>query len=130
MKAAENYISETSQRELASGILKLVAEDLRRFHGATSGVERELYKDAYRWVISDDCSWPFSFLNVCQVLRLAPEILRQDLLDDASFGLFGYLGRRCARLARSLQDVSGGVFTKKRRPAGADPVPLTHVPIA
>ncbi|MEY2538312.1 MAG: hypothetical protein QOG67_2052 [Verrucomicrobiota bacterium] len=130
MKTAEDYISETSQRELASGILKQAAQDLRRFHGATSAVERELYRDAYDWIISDDCSWPFSFLNVCQLLKLAPDTLRQDLLDDASLGLFGYLSRRCARAARSLQNVSNRVFTRNRRSTGADPVPLTHVPIA
>ena len=126
MKTAEDYISETSQRELASGILKQAEQDLRRFHGATSAVERELYFDAYHWVTSHDTAWPFSFLNVCQLLKLAPEILRQDLLNDASLGLFGYLSRRCARGARSLQDFSNRVFTKKRRPARVDPVPLTH----
>jgi hypothetical protein len=130
MKTGEDYIRETSQKELASGILKQAAQDLRRFHGAAGAVERELYHDAYRWVLSDDCSWPFSFLNVCQLLKLAPEILRQDLLDDASLGLFGYLSRRCARAARSLQDVGNRVFTKNRRSTAADPVPLTHVPIA
>jgi hypothetical protein len=126
MNAADNYQFETSRRDLAAGILEQATLDLRRFHGATSAVERELYHDAYRWVISDDCSWPFSFLNVCQLLKLAPEILRQDLLDDASLGLFGYLSRRCARAARSLQNFSNRVFTKNRRSTGADPVPLTH----
>ena len=130
MKTVEDYISETSQRELASGILKQAAQDLRRFHGATSKIEQELYFDAYSWLTSDDSSWPFSFLNVCQLLKLAPEILRHDLLDDASLGLFGYLSRRCARAARSLQNFSNRVFTKNRRSTGADPVPLTHVPIA
>ena len=130
MKTTEDCISETSQKELVSGILKLAAQDLRRFHGAASAVERELYHDAYRWVLSDDCSWPFSFLNVCQLLKLAPEPLRQDLLDDASLGLFGYLSRRSARAARSLQKFSNRVFTKNRRSTGVDPVPLTHVPIA
>jgi hypothetical protein len=130
MKTAEDYISETSQRELASGILKQAAQDLRRFHGATSAVERELYLDAYRWLTSDDCSWPFSFLNVCQLLKLAPEILRQDSLEDSSVGPFGYLTRRCARAAQSLQNFTKRVFTKNRSSTGADPVPLTHVPIA
>jgi hypothetical protein len=128
MTTAENHI-ETSQRELASGILKQAAQDLRRFHGATGALERELYRDAYRWVISDDCSWPFSFLNVCRLLKVAPEILRQELLGDARLGLLGYLGRRCARAARSLQDATNRVFTRKRHSTGADPVPLTHVPI-
>src|SRR6266849_10443 len=130
MNAVDDYTSWTNQKDLAAGVLKQAAQDLQRFHGATSAVERELYHDAYRWVISDDCSWPFSFLNVCQLLKLAPEILRQDLLDDASLGLLGYLSRRCARAARSLQNFSNRVFTKNRRSTGADPVPLTHVPIA
>jgi hypothetical protein len=130
MKTAEDYISETSQRELASGILTQAARDLRRFEGATSSVERELYHDAHSWVISDDCSWPFSFLNVCQLLKLAPEKLRQDLLDDASLGFFGYLCRRCARTAQSLQHFSNRVFTNHRRSTRVDRVPLTHVPIA
>jgi hypothetical protein len=130
MNRAEDYISETSQVELASGILGQAAQDLRRFHGATSAVERELYHDTYIWVISDDCSWPFSFLNVCQLLKLAPEVMRRDLLDDASIGLFGHLSRRYERAARSLQQFSNRVSTRRRRSTGADPVPLTHIPIA
>jgi hypothetical protein len=129
MNPAEDHTSETGQRELAAGVLKQAAQDLRRFHGATSAIERELYRDAYDWVISDDCSWPFSFLNVCQLLKLAPEILRQDLLDDAALGLFGYLSRRCARAARSLPNFRKRVFSRNRRSTGVDPVPLTHVPI-
>ena len=126
MNAGDDYQFETSRKDLAAGILKQAGLDLRRFHGGTSAVEREFYLDAYRWVMSDDCSWPFSFLNVCQLLKLSPEILRQDLLDDASLGLFGYLSRRCARAARSLQNFSNRVFTKNRRSSGVDPVPLTH----
>jgi hypothetical protein len=128
MKTADDYISETSQRELASGILKQAAQDLRRFHGATSAIERELYLDAYRWVISDDCSWPFSFLNVCQLLNLAPESLRQELLTDASLGLFSYLARRGGRAARSFQIFFNRIFTTSRNPIAVDPVPLTHTP--
>src|SRR5437868_14540235 len=93
MHAVDDYHFETSRKDLAAGILKQAAQDLRRFHGARSAIERELYHDAYRWVISDDCSWPFSFLNVCQLLKLAPESLRQELLTDASLGLFSYLAR-------------------------------------
>jgi hypothetical protein len=130
VKTTDDLISEANQAELASGILKQAAQDLRRFHGATSAVERELYRDAYRWVISDDSSWPCSFLNICRLLKLAPESLREDLLGDASAGLFGYLSRRCARTARSLQSLSSRVFRKKSRSPGVDPVPLTHVPIA
>jgi hypothetical protein len=130
MKAAENYISETGQRALASGILKQAKEDLRRFHGAASAIERELYLDAYRWVTSDDCSWPFSFLNVCQLLNLAPESLRQELLTDASPGLFSYLVRQGERAARSFPNVFNRIFARSGDPIAVDPVPLTDVPLA
>ena len=56
MNAIDTHISETSQRELAAGVLKQAEQDLRRFHGAAGTIERELYLDAYRWVMSDDCS--------------------------------------------------------------------------
>src|SRR5947207_8558966 len=128
MNAVEDYTSWTNQKDLAAGVLKQAAQDLRRFHGATSTIKRELYLDACRWVISDDCSWPFSFLNVCQVLNLAPESLRQELLTDASLGLFSYLARRGGRAARSFQVFLNRVFTANPRPVAVDPVPLTHAP--
>jgi hypothetical protein len=130
MNAVEDYASGTNQKDLAAGVLKQAAQDLRRFHGATSAIERELYLDAYGWVISDDCSWPFSFLNVCQLLNLAPESLRQELLTDASLGLFSYLARRGGRAARSFQIFLNRIFTTSRNPIAVDPVPPTHVPIA
>src|SRR5215510_11684603 len=100
MNAADHYQFETSRRDLADGILKQAGLDLRRFHGATGAVEREFYLDAYRWVMSDDCSWPFSFLTVCQLLNLAPETVREDVLDDLPLGAFAYYTRRCGGAAR------------------------------
>jgi hypothetical protein len=128
MNSADDYHFETSRADLAAGVLRQVALDLRRFHGATSAIERELHLDAYRWVISDDCSWPFSFLNVCQLLNLTPESLRQELLTDASLGLFSYLARRGGRAARSFQVFINRVFTANPRPVEVDPVPLTQAP--
>src|SRR6266576_2288558 len=124
MNAVEDYTSWTNQKDLAAGVLKQAAQDLRRFNGATSAVERELYLDAYSWITSDDCAWPFSFLNVCQLLNLAPDVVRLELSADASAGFLTYWGQRCARAARSLQNFSNRVFTKNPRSTGADPVPL------
>src|ERR1700751_5133276 len=129
MKAAGDYQFKTSQKDLAAGILKQAGLDLRRFHDATRPVERELYLDAYRWVTTDDCSWPFSFLNVCQLLHLAPEVVRQELLADAWAGFFTYWSQRCARAARSFQIFLSRVLTTKRNATVINPVPLTDVPI-
>jgi hypothetical protein len=122
MNAADDYQFETSRRDLASGILKQAALDLRRFHGATSAVEREFYLDAYRWVMSDDCSWPFSFLNVCQVLNLAPETVREEVLGDLSLGPLGYWSRRCGRAVRKFKIFLSNIFTNERTATATEPV--------
>jgi len=104
MRANDADFSVESQRELAAGVLKQAAQDLRRFHGATSRVERELYFDAYRWVMSDDYSWPFSFPNVCQILNRHLEELREELIGDLALGPFGHWARRCGRALRQFLD--------------------------
>jgi len=122
MNAADDYQFETSRKDLAAGILKQAALDLRRFHGATSAVEREFYLDARRWITSDDCSWPFSFLNVCQSLDLAPETVREEMLADLSLGAFGYWSRRCGRAARRVKIFLSNIFTNERNTNAAAPV--------
>jgi hypothetical protein len=121
MNATDGYHFETSHKELATEILKQAALDLRRFHGATSALEREFYLDARRWVTSDDCSWPFSFVNVCQVLNLAPESVREDMLGDLSLGAFGYWTRRCGRAARRFRISLRNIFTNERNASTAEP---------
>ena len=122
MNATADHQFETSQKELAAGILKQAALDLRRFHGGTSAVEREFYLDAHRWVTSDDCSWPFSFLNVCQLLNLVPEAVREDVLGDLSLGVFGYWTRRCGRAARRFKIFLSSIFTNERNATATEPV--------
>ncbi len=122
MNAADDYQYDTSRKDLAAGILKQAGLDLRRFHGATSAVEREFYLDAYRWVMSDDCSWSFSFLNVCQALNLAPETVREEVLGDLSLGAIGYWSRRCGRAARRFKIFLSSIFTTERSANAAEPV--------
>ena len=121
MNAADDYQFETSRKDLAAGILKQAAADLRRFHGGTSAVEREFYIDAHRWVTSDDCSWPFSFLNVCQALNLVPETVREEMLGDLSLGALDYLIRRCGRTARRFKISLSNIFTNDRNSNAAEP---------
>jgi hypothetical protein len=126
MNTAKDYITETSRTDLATGVLNQAAQDLRRFHGATSAVERELYLDAYRWLTSDDCSWPFSFLNVCQLLHLAPEAVREEHLGDLSLGAFSYWMRRFGRAARKVQVFLSHAFAHERTSNAAEPASLAH----
>jgi hypothetical protein len=122
MNAVDDYQFETSRKDLVAGILKQAELDLRRFHGASSAVEREFYLDAHRWVTSDDCSWPFSFLNVCQALNLAPGTVREEVLGDLSLGAVGYWSRRCGRAARKFQIFLSNTFANERTANAAESV--------
>ena len=126
MNVADDQQFEMSRRDLADGILKQAAIDLRRFHGGTGAVEREFYLDAYRWVISDDCFEPFSFLNVCQLLNLAPETVREDVLGDLPLGAFGDWSRRCGRAVRRVQIFLSHVFTNEHTANAAEAGALVH----
>jgi hypothetical protein len=72
--------------------------------------------------MSDDCSWPFSFLNICQLLNLAPETVREEVLGDPSLGAFGHWTRRGGRAARKLQIFLSNIFTNERTATAAEPV--------
>jgi hypothetical protein len=92
----------TPEKGLAVGVLKQAAYDLRRYRMATKAADREVYLDAHSWVTAYDSSWPYSFLNVCKLLDLCPEVVRAELLADASLGPFHYWIRRAGRLSRKL----------------------------
>src|SRR5207237_16985 len=68
----------TPEKDLALGVLKQAARDLRRFHSATKGVKQELYLDAYSWVTANDFLWPYSFVHVCKLLNASPEGVRAE----------------------------------------------------
>jgi hypothetical protein len=119
---ATEVVKQAAHRDLAAGVLKQVAQDLRRFRGATSKIERELYVDAYRWLTIDECSSPFSFLNVCQLLKLAPDDVRHELVGDISAGAFSYWIRRCGRTTRRFQSSFSRFFVTERNASASMPV--------
>ena len=110
----------TPEKGLAAGVLKQAAHDLRRFRAATKGVKRELYLDAYGWITANDFSWPYSFVNVCKLLDVSPELVRTEIFADASLGLLDYWTRRAGRLSGKLQASFVRVFASCRNPEGAE----------
>jgi hypothetical protein len=99
------------EKALAASVLKQAAQDIRRFRNPGTGLDRELYLDAYDWATSYDTSWPFSFLNVCHALHIDAESTRHELLADAELGLFSYWIRRGGRFASALGSSFSRVFT-------------------
>jgi hypothetical protein len=65
---------------LAAAVLKLAFEDLQKHRGATETRARRTFREAYSWIKSNERRWPFSFLNVCDMLDLSPQALRSKLL--------------------------------------------------
>jgi len=110
----------TPEKGLAAGVLKQAARDLRRFRAATKGVKRELYLDAYSWITAYDFSWPYSFVNVCGLLHLCPEVVRAELLADASLGSLDYWTRRAGRLSHRLRSSFVRVFASGGNPEDAE----------
>ena len=68
---------------LAAAVLKLAFEDLQKHRGATDTRRRRTFREAYTWVKSNERRWPFSFLNVCDMLDLSPGALRTKLLTNS-----------------------------------------------
>jgi hypothetical protein len=64
----------------------------------------------------------FSFSNVCQLLDLIPETVREEVLGDMSLGAFGYWSRRCGRIARRFKVFLSNIFTNERTANAAEPV--------
>jgi hypothetical protein len=92
-----------AEKGLAAGVLKQAAHDLRRFRGATKGFRWELYVDAYSWITANDFSWPYSFVNVCKLLDLSPDVVRAEVLADASLGWLDFWTQRAGRVSRKVQ---------------------------
>jgi hypothetical protein len=102
-----------SVRALAKGVLRQAAKDLRAFHDAQESTGRELYRDAYSWVVSNDLSWPYSFVNVCEALGLSAEFVRAELLADTPPGWYLRSRRMAQTLSSSLRTSLANVFAAR-----------------
>ena len=75
-------VAVSAEAELAAAVLKLAFEDLQKHRHTTDARRRRAFRDAYVWVKSNERCWPFSFLNVCDMLDLSPQALRAKFFTD------------------------------------------------
>jgi hypothetical protein len=75
-----NGAGKSPERELAVAMLDAAAVDLQKYRYARRRSRQRMYWQTYQWVASGDGEWPFSFVNICESLRLSPEALRTRLL--------------------------------------------------
>lgn len=70
------------ERALALAVLWETVSDLDRYRFAKRRRGQRLFWEAYRWLMANDRSWPFSFVNLCEAIGLSSEAVREQLLGD------------------------------------------------
>jgi len=71
----------TPERALVITMLWQAAHDLQKNRFAKRRRQQRLYIDAYKWVASEDRSWPYSFVNLCEAINVSPAYLCEELLN-------------------------------------------------
>ena len=61
---------------LALAVLEQALEDLTKHRGAIDPMRRQSFRRAYRWLVSEERRWPYSFLNLCDLLDLSSDVVR------------------------------------------------------
>jgi hypothetical protein len=102
------------ERALAAGVLRQAASDLRRFHEADDAVGREMHSDARSWFNSNDREWPFSFLNVCELLGISPEDIRDEVFADARTRWLSHSRRVALATATQFLGSVSTLFSSRR----------------
>ena len=70
----------SAERNLALAVLREALLDLARYRFAKRRRGQRFYWEAYTWVVDDDRTWPFSFVNLCEAIGLAVEATRLQVL--------------------------------------------------
>jgi hypothetical protein len=79
---------------LALAVLQLAVVDLLKFRDAPDENAQRLYRKAHVWITSADREWPYSYLNLCDAIRISAGHLRERVL-----------GADPAERARALREV-------------------------
>jgi hypothetical protein len=66
---------------LAAAVLEDAINCFQKHCEARDPKARRLFDDAAEWIGSDDREWPFSYVNICELLDLHPDYVRSGLLS-------------------------------------------------
>lgn len=77
--AMRKKVPQEAEYRLILAILQDAVECFQKHLFSPDHKARQLFEDAEAWIVSDDRDWPFSFVNICEVLNVHPEYLRRGL---------------------------------------------------
>jgi len=67
------------EKRLMLAVLEDAVGTFQKYAVATGRRARRLFAEADDWFASDDTTWPYGFLNICQALSLEPAYVRRGL---------------------------------------------------
>ena len=68
------------EHELMAAVLEQATADFQKCSTASDNKGKKRFAEAESWFLDGDADWTFSFENICAVLGLDPDYLRQGLL--------------------------------------------------
>lgn len=74
------------EARLMYAVFEEALKTLANYCGADRPSRKRLFQEAYEWTMSYDASWLFSFENVCLILNISPERIREQI--KRTFGQF------------------------------------------
>jgi hypothetical protein len=60
-------------------VAAMLEDAVRCVQLANRGVTRRQFLNAFEWIASERCDWPFAFVNVCGFLKMDPAAVRKHL---------------------------------------------------
>jgi hypothetical protein len=74
-----NDASLRPEKRLMLAVLEEAVGDFQRYLVATGNEARRLFQDAEDWFASEDTTWPYSFVNICNALGFDVGYVRAGL---------------------------------------------------
>ena len=77
----------SGEQKLCLAILECATKEYLAYSHLSHRRARNISASCREWFFSDDTTWPFSFINVCQYLHIQPDYIRagiQRKLDSLS----------------------------------------------
>lgn len=74
-------VPQEAEYRLVVALLQDAVECYQKHFRSRDPKARQLFLDAETWITSEDREWAFSFSNVCDLLGLNPECIRDGLIN-------------------------------------------------
>jgi len=78
--AGRGGLRQEPEYRLILAILEDAIHCFMKYRFATDGAGRELYEDARLWIESEDRTWPFAYENICAIVGIDSDYVRDGLL--------------------------------------------------